>query len=68
MDGISSVLVAVVGLEVGEAEEVLDDMGFRFFAGEHEEAHLHSIMDWLTLVLAVIDVCSLSVFCKPTFT
>ena len=62
MHCIATALVTMAYLQVLKPEKTLDSLGFSFFAGKHEETHLHSIKDFLTLVLAVIDVCSVSVF------
>ncbi len=62
MESVTAIGVSVVNLKVGICQKNYDCRKSGLFAGEHEEAHFHSIKGELTLVLAVIQVCSLSVF------
>lgn len=61
MESIATIGVSVIDLKVGISQENSDCRKSGLFAGEHEEAHFHSIKGEFTLVLAVIQICSLSV-------
>ena len=62
VDCVSAVLVSMVGLQSGETEESANEWGCSFFACEHKETHFHSVKDCFTLVLTVIDICSVPIF------
>lgn len=62
MESVLSVLIPMEDLQAWMLEESFNYAYFCFFAGEHQQAHFHSINGGFTLVLAVIGVCSLPIF------